>query len=99
MGTGTKNGRTLCVTLCEVERGVFYASYPLCESAADAGQLTTYQMSASAADAKQTIERCAQALGYDTVIWTETVVAPLFASQDETVLHAPAATYLGGRRA
>jgi len=93
MGTVIMRGRALRATLCEVERGVFYATYPECKSASDAEELTAYQIGTSAADAKQRIERCAYALGYDTVIWTETIVAPLFASQAKAVLGEPAARY------
>jgi len=92
MGTGTQHGRTLHATLCEIELGVFYASYPYCASASEVAELTTYQIGASAADAKKRIERAAHALGYVAVIWTETVVAPLFASHAKTVLHDLATT-------
>jgi len=92
MATATRVGRTLHVALCEVERGVFYATYPDCESAADADEMATYQLGASAADAKRRIEQSANALGYDTVVWTETVMVPLFASHAKTVQHHSAAS-------
>jgi hypothetical protein len=90
---GTEHGRALRVALCEVERGVFYATYPDCESAADLDALATYQIGTSAADAKQRIERSAHSLGYDTVIWTKTIIVPLFASHAKTALHEPPAAY------
>jgi hypothetical protein len=92
MGAVISYSRTLRATLCEIERGVFYATYPDRESAALAAELTNYQIGASAADAKRRIELSAQALGYETVSWTETIVAPLFASLTKTVVHEPAAT-------
>jgi hypothetical protein len=42
--------------------------------------LATYQTGRSASDAKRQIERGAKALGYDTVIWGEGIVTPLYAS-------------------
>ena len=91
MVTATRLRRTLHATLCEVESGVFYATYPNCASGAD--ELTTYQTGTCAAEAKQEIERCAHALGYDTVIWMESIKAPLFASPAKTALHKPAGRY------
>lgn len=84
MGTTIKYQGTLRATLCEVERGVFYASYPDCRSASDTDELTSYQTGPSAADAKRKIESAAYALGYETVVWTETIIAPLFASGSRT---------------
>jgi hypothetical protein len=89
MRTAISHGRTLRATLCEVERGVFYATYPGCES--DADELTTYEVGSGSADAKRRIEQRARALGYDSIVWTETIVVPLFASGAKPVLHEPAA--------
>jgi hypothetical protein len=80
MGTATEHGRTLRATLCEIERGVFFASYPDCKSVSETGGLTSYQVGTSAADAKHRIEQGAIALGYETVVWTQSITAPLFAS-------------------
>jgi hypothetical protein len=91
MVTATRLRQTLHATLCEVESGVFYVTYPDCTSGAN--ELTTYQTGTCAADAKQEIERCAYALGYDTVIWMESITAPLFASPAKIALHNPAARY------
>jgi hypothetical protein len=80
MGSAASHERTLRATLCEIERGVFYATYPGHEAAAGAEELITYQVGTSAADAQRQIERSAQALGFDTIVWTGTVSVPLFAS-------------------
>jgi hypothetical protein len=93
MGSAIRHGRTLRANLCEVERGVFYATYSDCVSVDDTDELTTYQVGTCVADAKRSIEACALALGYDSVLWTETIVVPLFASQAKTALHARAAKY------
>ena len=90
MGTALKYHGTLRATLCEIERGVFYASYPDCRSASDTDELTNYQTGPSAAAAKRKIEQVALALGYDSVVWSETVIAPLFASFVRTARHDPA---------
>jgi hypothetical protein len=90
MAVANRHGRTLRASLCEIERGVFYATYP--ESGADTNELITYQVGTSAADAKKTIEASARALGYETVIWDQAIVAPLFASHVKTAVHQPAGT-------
>jgi hypothetical protein len=94
------HGRTLRATLCEIERGVFYATYP--ESASDTDELVVYQIGTSADEAKERIEIGAHALGYETVIWKQTITAPLFASYVRTAFREPAATYtargISGRR-
>ncbi len=81
MATAIRSKGALRATLCEVEHGVFYVTYPACEDASGIGETATYEMSANSADAKQTIERRARALGYESVMWTETIVVPKFASQ------------------
>ena len=90
MRAAKMQGRTLRATLCEIERGVFYATYP--DSAADTDDLVTYQIGTSAAEAKRGIEENARALGYEIVIWTQTIVAPLFASPVKSPLHRPPST-------
>jgi hypothetical protein len=77
MSLKAARGRTLRATLCEIERGVFFATYP--DGAPDSDRLPTYQTGRSAADAKRQIERSAEALGYDTVMWGEGIVTPLYA--------------------
>jgi hypothetical protein len=78
MGGAIVSTRTLYAALCEIERGVFYASYP--GSDPDTAKLASYQTGRSAADAKRRIELNARALGYDAIIWKQTITAPLFAS-------------------
>lgn len=71
-------GRTLRATLCEIERGVFYASY---HQGPDTEELPSYQVGRSAEEAKERIERCAAALGFVTVLWRESIVIPSFGAQ------------------
>lgn len=89
MGGMTRRKRTLYATLCEIECGVFYTSYP--GSDPDANKLTTYQTGTSAADAKLRIELGARALGYDTIIWKQTIDAPLFAAHGKAAVRQPTA--------
>jgi hypothetical protein len=93
MTAATRHGRTLRATLCEIERGVFYATYPDCELTS-ADELINFQIGASAADAKRRIELSAQTLGYGSVAWTETIIAPLFASPVKNALHGLEATFV-----
>ena len=93
MATAIKCHGTLYATLCEIERGVFYASYHDCDSASDTDELTSYQTGPTALDAKRQIELAAHALGYETVVWTETVIAPLFANRIGR--HQPVTTLAG----
>jgi len=94
MATAIRHGRTLRASLCEVERGVFYATYTDCESTLEADELSAYQVGTCAAEAKQIFERGAQNLGYDTIIWTETIVVPLFASLTKAAAQEPPAIYV-----
>ena len=86
MEAADRRGRTLRATLCEIERGVFYVTYP------DGGFLgdleETYQLGACAADAKRHVEQIVRAHGYDVVIWKDDLTAPLFASHPSH--HQPA---------
>jgi hypothetical protein len=95
MGGAIVSKRTLYATLCEIERGVFYASYP--GSDPDAEKLATYQTGSSAADAKRRIELNARALGYDAVIWKQTIAAPLFASHGRATSRQSATPWMSGR--
>jgi hypothetical protein len=97
MGATTIRGRILRAALCEIERGVFYATYP--ESPPDADQLIVYQVGTSAADARARIELSAHALGYETVIWKQTIKAPLFASPVKSAIRASVETYAAHFRA
>jgi hypothetical protein len=91
MGVAVRQGRTLRATLCEVERGVFYATYP--EANPDTDDLVIYQIGTSAAEARERIEASAYAIGYETVIWTQTIVAPLFASPHKSSFPKPITAY------
>jgi hypothetical protein len=91
MGVAAMYGRTLRANLCEIEHGVFYATYP--ESNPGTEELPSYLIGASAADVKAGIESSASALGYGTIIWTQTIVAPRFAPPSKTVILEPATTY------
>jgi hypothetical protein len=91
MGVATKYGRKLRANLCEIEHGVFYATYP--GSNPGMQELPTYLIGAFAADVREGIELAASALGYGTVIWTQTIVAPLFAPPSKTAILEPAITY------
>jgi hypothetical protein len=86
MATATKPGSTLFANLCEVERGVFYATYTQGDSLPNTNSLPNYQLGKSASDAKQRFESNAYALGYDAVSWRETIVAPAFPALPKTAL-------------
>lgn len=82
--------RTLYAALCEIECGVFYVSYQGCDP--DTDKLATYQTGTSEADARRRIEFIARALGFDAVIWKQTITAPLFASHGKAAGRQPAMT-------
>jgi hypothetical protein len=69
-GTDERSGRPLC----EIERGLFYATY--CTHGSDAHELPAYRLGTCAADAKQRIEETISARGYEAVIWEDTLVVP-----------------------
>jgi hypothetical protein len=83
MEAGHRHGRILRATLCEIERGVFYATYFQERTAPDTEDLPHYQIGKSASDAKQRIERTARAIGYETVCWKESITVPVFATAAE----------------
>jgi hypothetical protein len=99
MATAIRLGRTLHATLCEVERGVFYVTYPSCNPGFDADELTRYHTGTSAADAKQRIERRAQDLGYAIVTWSDTITVPLFASGARIAQRQSQGTFVARRGA
>lgn len=78
MEAASGQGRTLRATLCEIECGVFYATY---QPGPDTDNLPSYQVGKSADDAKQKIERRAKALGFAAVTWRESIMVPSFAAQ------------------
>lgn len=91
--------QVLHATLCEIERGVFYVTYPDMDLAAATGELAIYQVGASAADAKQQVEQHAHALGYETVVWNDANVAPLFPIGHLQDLGEPTTAHAQSRRA
>jgi hypothetical protein len=76
MTANSKHGPTLRATLCEIERGLFYATYRTRSPVSDVHELQTYQVGISASDAKGRIEQVVRALGYETVIWKDALVFP-----------------------
>jgi hypothetical protein len=88
MEAARRHGRILRATLCEIERGVFYATYFQDRAAPDTEGLPRYHVGRSASDAKQQLEGSARALGYEAVNWTESIVIPAFAAPAETASRA-----------
>jgi hypothetical protein len=78
MEAASRQRRTLRATICEIERGVFYAVYAGDRSAPATDELPVYQVGRSADDAKRSIERRAHQLGYSEVWWQESIIAPVF---------------------
>ncbi|HEY0183468.1 MAG TPA: hypothetical protein VGC09_11735 [Rhodopila sp.] len=76
MRTIIAEDRTLCATLCEVERGLFHVTYR--SDPVDPGilDLPRYQLGGSGFEARQHIERLARTLGYNVVVWTAPFGAP-----------------------
>jgi hypothetical protein len=97
MATMDKPNQILRVTLCEVERGLFHATYhgaaddsncPASE--ADLLPLPIYQLANCVSDARAGIERSARAMGFDTIIWEGVLPAPNVAVADQERDHSPA---------
>jgi hypothetical protein len=96
MGTANRPDRTLHASLCEIERGLFHASYRHPGLAPDGAALGTdrhylpiYQVARSASVARQGIEQSARAVGYDTVIWEDTGMAPVLTAAARGRDHLP----------
>jgi hypothetical protein len=86
--------KSLRATLCEIERGLFYVTYPDMDLTVDAAELSTYQVCASAAEAKRQVEQNAHALGFETVLWNDANSAPLFPTDYlRSIAEAPTATH------
>jgi hypothetical protein len=83
MEAARRYGKILRATLCEIERGVFYATYFQDKTGPDTESLPHYQVGNSASDAKQRIEGNARALGYEAVRWKESILVPVFAAEAE----------------
>jgi len=90
MGGAVVSRRILSAALCEIECGVFYVSYP--DAGLGSDRLARYQTATSEADARRRIEFNARALGYEAVIWKQTITAPLFASLGKIAGREPATT-------
>lgn len=71
-----KRGRTLRATLCEVERGLFYVTYPGHASESELLELPTYGLGTSAFHVKQQMEKSIRTFGYEMVIWEAAPVLP-----------------------
>jgi hypothetical protein len=76
MTAGSKHSRTLHATLCEIERELFYATYPSHPFGSDILELPTYKLGTSASHVKQWMEQNIHAFGYATVIWEDAIVLP-----------------------
>jgi hypothetical protein len=76
MTANSKHGRTLRATLCEIERGLFYATYSSPTFESDTLELPTYGLGTCASHVKQRMEKSIHAFGYATVIWEDTLVLP-----------------------
>lgn len=69
METASLGTYQLHVALCEIERGLFCATYPDREPGFD--RMPRYQLGDSVADAKGRIERYAERCGFRAVIWND----------------------------
>jgi hypothetical protein len=94
MGAATRRRRTPRATLRQIERGVCHAINPHVGSVCDIGGLQIYRTGRSAADVERATELSDDAFGYDTIVWTEAVIASLFASDAKIALAGPAPTYV-----
>jgi hypothetical protein len=63
----------LQAALCEIERGLYCATYSI--RPINAVGLPRYQLAACAAEAKDGIEKIIRDQGYEKIIWTDTLVA------------------------
>jgi hypothetical protein len=86
MKAGGKHSRTLRATLCEIERGLFYATYTSHTFELDILELPTYGLGTCASHVKQWMEESIHAFGYATVIWENALVLP----QSHSSARAPA---------
>jgi hypothetical protein len=93
MTDSSERGRTLRATLCEVEHGLFYVTYPGHVSESELLELPTYGLGASAIHVRQEMEKSIRTFGYETVIWE---AAPVFPQPPAPVsIPAVAATRAG----
>jgi hypothetical protein len=68
--------RRLRATLCEIERGLYYAAYRTRRPPPYGLGLPEFRLGISAYDAGQCIEQSVKDLGYETIIWTDAIVPP-----------------------
>jgi hypothetical protein len=66
----------LRATLCEIERGLFYATYPNHTRESDTLGLPTYGLGTCASQVKQRMEKSIHTFGYETVLWEDALVTP-----------------------
>jgi hypothetical protein len=64
----------LQASLCEIERGLYCATYSI--RPVNAVGLPMFQLAKSAAEAKDRIEKTVRDQGYKMVIWTDALVPP-----------------------
>ena len=76
MSASNRRSRTLRATFCEIERGLFYVTYPSHALESDILELPTYGLGACASQVKQRMEKSIQAFGYETVMWEDAFVLP-----------------------
>jgi hypothetical protein len=69
MSDSSKHGLTLRATLCEVERGLFYVTYPGHAPESELLELPIYGLGTSPFHVKQQMEKSIRTFGYETVIW------------------------------
>jgi hypothetical protein len=76
MAASNRHSRTLRATFCEIERGLFYVTYPSLALDSDILELPTFGLGTCASDVKQRMEKSIQAFGYKTVMWENALVLP-----------------------
>ena len=72
----SKHGRTLRATLCEVERGLFCATYSSHSRETDVLELPTYGLGTCASHVKQQMEKSIRTFGYEEVLWEDAPAVP-----------------------
>jgi hypothetical protein len=72
----SEHGRTLRATLCEIELGLFYVTYPSHTSESNVLELPTYGLGTCASQVKQRMEKSIHEFGYAKVMWENVLVLP-----------------------
>lgn len=70
------NKSSLRAILCEIERGLFYITYPGDKPQSHILDLPTYSLGRSASEVKLVMEGNIRALGYETILWEDGIVVP-----------------------